>query len=338
MVAMKENKKIRKLLGGIVPLSILGFLLILFFTFVLHFENKTILRSVSLAPYPNGISLKTIMDGKYQKNLSKWITDNFYGHSIIVKCHNQIEYSVFNDANGDWILGKNGYLYSKSQTQNFVGGGRDAGAVAEAYDTYAKNVYQLQLKLKQNGKDFFYIINPIKAEIYPENLPWYERIVEERNTKRNLNDSELLHRSFDKYGVNYFDTTDDLMEMKQEKDFDIFTKTGHHWTLTAVTNELNSIFANMKSVTPAIDYPVIDNRGIENKFFISDKDIFDIQNVFRGQLSKEYNMPIWDYAKKVIILYIYSEPVFSTRLWLLFIRARGSMLLIHSFTRNTLLI
>lgn len=109
----------------IAPIGILGFLVFLLLTFCIRFENKTVLNGVILTEYPSKVTLASVTHGEFQKNFGKWMTDNFYGHTVVVKCHNQMEYSIFHDGIGDWLVGRDGYLYSKSQTQMYTGGGME---------------------------------------------------------------------------------------------------------------------------------------------------------------------------------------------------------------------
>lgn len=284
----------------IVPIGILGFLIALLFAFMLRFENKTELINVPLSPYPDKITLKDLMSGEYQKKFGKWMTDNFYGHTKIVKSHNQIEYSVFKEGVWDGLLGQQGYLYAKGQTQVYTGGGYrwKENSQEAAYDDYAQKVYKLQTELKKKGKDFVYLLNPMKAEIYPEYLPWNEKIVEQCYANKGITETKMLLKSFNKYGVNYYDSTEDLKKMKQESDFEIFAKTGHHWTLSAAANEINSVFRNIQSLTPEMDYPLVEIKGTKDELFTTDKDLLLTLNIFRGKSSKEYLTPIKQYKNK----------------------------------------
>ncbi len=280
-----------KIINSIIPVVFLSFMLFLLITFTFRFTNKTNLIGVTLAIYPKDVTFKNFVDGSFQKSFEKWLSDNFYGHNSIVKLHNQIEYSIFHDGLGDWIQGSDGYLYSKSQTYSYIGGEVVNQKTLNEYDDYAKKVYQLQTNLTNNGKDFLYLINPIKAELYPEKLPWYEKIVMDKYASKGNTIKKALIESFQKYGINYYDTTDDLKLMKKSASFDIFSKTGHHWTLTAVASEMNQLFDNIASKTPFISYPSVDVVEITDNLFGTDKDALNLLNVIWPNLSDNYTSP-----------------------------------------------
>lgn len=129
-------------------------------------------------------------------------------------------------------------------------------------------------------------------------MPWNENIVLKKYKNEGLNDTELLTKSFDKYSVHYYKTTEDLKNMKQKNDYEIFAKTGHHWTLEAASKEINSIFQNVKNTTPDVEYPIINIKKTKDILYPTDKDIFELQNLFGGQLSQEYVTPVNQYVKK----------------------------------------
>ena len=138
-----------KVIYSIVPIVTITSLLILLIGFVLRLPNTKVLNGVGLAGYPSDISVHSFWNGDFQTEFGKWFSDNFWGHSEIVECHNQIEYGLFNDGSGDWIQGRDGYIYSKSQSYSYVAGERANWSSFEDYIEYAKSVAEMQDMLNQ---------------------------------------------------------------------------------------------------------------------------------------------------------------------------------------------
>ena len=166
----------KKYVYNIVPVTIIAFLNVMFFCFVLRLNNNTDLNGVTLAAIPTDTSIERIMDGSFQTEFGEYLSDNFYGHTDVVKCHNQIEYGVFEDGSGDIVQGKDGYLFSGSQTYSYVAGEKANAFSWDDYLTFADSVGKMQRLLSEQGKDFVYLLTPTKAEIYPDFLPWNLRM------------------------------------------------------------------------------------------------------------------------------------------------------------------
>ena len=304
----------KPLFGVILPVGIFAVLLILNMALLFRIPEKDKLVGVTLAPYPNELSFETVLNGEFQEKFGKWFNDNFAGQTRIVKYHNQIEYSIFKDGIGDWIQGKDGYLFSKSQTYNFTAGAKNKRFTWEQMEAYAKKILNFQTSLGFYGKDFLYIINPVKAEIYPDYLPWNERVLLKTYVNYGERNAELMKAAFDKYGVNYYDTTDDLKKMRMNNKYDVFSKTGHHWTLLATANEMNMIFQHVEGLgdeNGLLDVPTLDTT---DKVFETDKDILNLQNVYKGRLSDIYSSPLINYRNRIPMnVYLYGTS-FCTEL------------------------
>lgn len=285
----------KKYVQYVIPIISFCFLGCLLVMFIFRMADRGELIGVASVEYPSEISIRTLNNGKFQEDFGKWMSDNFFGHTKIVKIHNQIEYGLFGDGSGDWIQGKDRYLYSKEQTFGYTGGARSNTTNAEEYEAYAQSIYTLQENLKKQGKEFFYLVNPTKAQIYPEKLPWYEKIIAGHYAEDADSAERCLIRAFEKYGVNYYDTTEDLIKMRSSVDYDVFASTGHHWTFTAAANELNKLFDSMSFRTPSILYPKI-NIEVSDEFYNTDKDILYLQNVVYPVSSRRYTLPVIEYS------------------------------------------
>lgn len=263
----------KKMSSYILPLGVLGLLLFLLTATVFHLACG---EEAFLKTEPSGL-----MDGSLQKEWDAWFAEHFFGRSTAVSAHNQINYSIFGDASGKWICGKERWLFSMGQVENYLQMEGEIPGEAE-YDAYAKKVARMQAALAEAGKDFAYILTPNKVEIYPEKLPWYARAILGREVVEGEGSHARLVEAFNRNGVHYYDTTKDIVQMKSEAGFDVFARTGHHWTFTACAKEMNSIFQGISPVTPNISYPQVNVVGITDELCTYDQDILNAQKVWFG--------------------------------------------------------
>lgn len=289
---------IKSALDKMVSFSI--FMLLFFFLvmFLLRITSKDLLYGVTLSHYPRIDSFEDIWNGTFQKEWEKWFSDNFYGHTFIVKCHNQLEYSVFHDGNGVWIQGKDGYLFNGEQTYSYVAGVYGNTYTRNELDEYAKDLAELQARMEKKGKGFLLLLTPYKAEIYPEYLPWNDRILFKKYANEGQSIHDLLLESLNKYSVKYYDITSDLISMKESEKYDIYSKTGHHWTLTAAVNELSRLAQNCIDIQNISDWPCIEMTDVEKGLYETDQDSLKLQNVFFPDLSDCYFQPEINYPKR----------------------------------------
>ena len=294
----------------LIPLLLFGGLIILCVLYILRLPNTVILRgSISSESYPNGISFDSVWEGVWQRQFEKYFSDNFYGKPTTVKCHNQVVYSIFNDCSGDWIQGKDGYLFPKYISQDVAYAGFLENNNYYELTAYANKVAQLQHVLRKQEKDFLYVLSPVKTEIYPDYLPWYLRLSYNRYSNLDNSRHRLLIRAFEEAGVNYYDATEDLMNIRGNPVFDAFSKTGMHWTLTATAIEMQKMFESIGERLQYTNLPRIQITEITNDFYDIDKDILYAQNVYIPKVSDHYTSPIISYDESEDSLFLFGTSM-----------------------------
>jgi len=168
----------------------------------------------------------------------------------------------------------------------------------EECEEFARKVLDMQTALQDAGKEFVYLLTPNKVEIYPEYLPWYEQVIIKHCYREEDSAHARLVRAFDKYKIHYYDTRKDMMDMKNQAEFDVFAKTGHHWTFTACAFEMNKIFEGISPMTPGIDYPQINVAGLSDELCHYDMDIINTQNVWvKHNEDVRYQSPVLEYPR-----------------------------------------
>jgi hypothetical protein len=186
------------------------------------------------------ISLKDILNGKFQTGFEKFFNHKLRGRSIMSRVYNQILYSVFQSTTNNSILvGKDGYLFEPWYPQAYLNEPSE-DQLHVLYDKMAI-LASLQKTLKETGKSLFIIITPSKASIYPEYLPDdYHKYAEIKNISGEYSQNfyEYFISQAGNMGLNYFDYHDAFFELKNE--VELFSKGGTHWNGIAVFEYFNA--------------------------------------------------------------------------------------------------
>ena len=89
MLTDDEEKHMTRSVAGrgalLLPVCLFGFLLVLLAGVLLRLENKSTLFNVTLASKPE-YTAAGFIEGSYQNAWDKWLQDNFYGHTAVIKC------------------------------------------------------------------------------------------------------------------------------------------------------------------------------------------------------------------------------------------------------------
>ena len=155
---------------------------------------------------------------RYSEKIEAYFNDNFGFRDFLVRCKNQIEYTLFRKS-VNLTIGKEGWLYSKSRVENM--------GLERKTDEEFERVYQGLMRtnryLKERGIQFIIIPIPDKNIVYPEYLP--DRIPRQPAKSAFTRYLELLQRNKDLQVVNVMQ----LLKQQKQK-YVMFPKTDLHWT------------------------------------------------------------------------------------------------------------
>ena len=117
----------------------------------------------------------------YLQNYETYFNDNFGFRENFIKLANTIDVKVFNiSSNSNVILGKNNYLYSSEETNDY---NKINTLTNEQINTILNKLSYFQKMLAERGIDFVFTVAPNKSTIYPEFMP-YESL--NKNGQNNL--------------------------------------------------------------------------------------------------------------------------------------------------------
>ena len=173
------------------------------------------------------MTLADILNGNWQALFEEYFAEQIKIREYLIPVRNQIMYQLFSTSpNKNIVIGKNGNLYEEEyicyELQIYP-----AMTSAEVENL----VYKLKLLknlLEQKNKSLFIYITPSKARVYAEDIPEiYKMIspdVKEESTY------SLFIDDLEESGIAYYDSTLDVIELKKNVAYDVFPKTGTHWS------------------------------------------------------------------------------------------------------------
>lgn len=272
-----------------IPITWAGVTFWLFLCFILSIPGK------AGADASNTVTIGSLMDGSCQAGVQKWFDENFFGRDFITKCYNQFKYSVIHEGTNGWMIGKDGFLFSVDQTETWALG-ENSASEPNAFEAYAKDIHILQESLNKYGKDFIFLLNPVKAEICTEYLPSRYRFLADRYYygADEAGNKKLLIAALEKYGVNYMDMTKDIRQLWESGETRAFYSTGHHWSIDAAVESVNAVFDRLRDTTQ-LSVPHVIVHGKTDDVFDKDLDLYALQNIFKGRKDRTYHTPLISY-------------------------------------------
>ena len=302
------EKKIFCTLFILIPLLIL-----ILFVFRID-DNQILIGDLNAKEYPI-INKEQILNGEYQTQWGEWFSENFPLKKTLTKTFNQWKYSVFNELSGDWIVGKDHYLFSKSQSSDFCKGSNNF--TYQQYDAYASKIAKVQENLIKEGKAFAYLINPVKAQIYYDFLPTQYQYIGNKYSEASNSDYKMLVDALKRHNVIYYDTTEDLKLLRETSNYPVFYKTGQHWNVYSCALAMNKFFDFLETEY-MLDLPKIKIDSInENSLDPIDQDIYSLANLWNGYKEEMYfttNRSYENKSNKCLFLFgtSFGEEIFTS--------------------------
>jgi len=292
---VQQNRQ--KLIRVILPAGIFLLLLLLFVPFILGSREQKPMQYIIAAPFPEDVSIESVLSGKFQDDFGEWMRNSFWGRTAGERLKNQIVYSVFRDSSEGFSQGKDGYLFYKEFLESSVGvpDSISVSKVVTDYDLYASEVKELQDHLKQDGKDFVLILNPNKYQIYPDKLPWYQKILLKKNLTYATEEQKLI-QALDRYKVSYYETANELKDMRAENRFPVFCNTGFHWSLAASAGAMHNILETLNTDDSFHKYKNIEVTRLAERDNETDKDVINAFQLPFSYIGDRYVQPEIEYS------------------------------------------
>jgi hypothetical protein len=158
----------------------------------------------------------------FQNKKEKFVEQNFGFRNYYVLLNNQVDYSLFRKANVEKVVvGKGGFLYEANYIDAYFG---NNFAGEEKLEAHFKKIKDLQDLLKEKGICLEVVFAPGKASYYPEFIP------DSWRSEKKLNNYEYCASLCRKLDIRHMDLNAWFMNQKDYTPYDLYPKTGIHWS------------------------------------------------------------------------------------------------------------
>lgn len=208
------------------------------------------LKGYSIEKERPTLSYKSYVDGTFQRDFEEYNRQHFGFREWALRLYNQYIWTCYHKTFNGWIdIGKDDWLFETEFVQDHYESmmykyTNDSLEMKKNLDNLAEGLCKLQEILKQHGTYIFVNMIPGKDVIYPEYLP--------ENTKYFRPDGihayDYFKKRFDELGVNYIDNVELFKQMKDSVDYQLFPKTGTHWSNIAATHAFDTIIRYMENL------------------------------------------------------------------------------------------
>lgn len=240
---MNKNK-----LYKILFISIIATLTIMFVqTFTHLFSLKSLKGAENNVEMPS-LTFDTYKNGSFQTDFDQYTRSNLGFREWLLRLYNQYIWSFYKKTYNSYVfLGKEGWLYESEFVQDHYESlmykyTNDTSEMKQRFDTEVLRLWKVQELLKEHDIYIFVNLIPGKDYIYPEYLPenqWFKH-------PQGLHAYEYYKSKFDELGVNYIDNVEVFRKIKDSVDYQLFPKTGTHWTNIAAAHTFDSIIKYME--------------------------------------------------------------------------------------------
>lgn len=155
-------------------------------------------------------------DKRLYSQFEDWYKDRIKGRERAIRLWRRINFNMGIILDEDLFLGKNNWLFSKSNRIIELKDGKQKMQEVAALQSYCE---------KQNTK-FVLLVAPTKESVYLDEFPESER----KNIKSYEYWNSALQKLADDAGINYLNVFDKLMDSKKQRLHDVYFPDDHHWS------------------------------------------------------------------------------------------------------------
>ena len=218
------------------------------------------------------LTLTTWVDDSFQASAEKYLNQGFGFRNWFVRLHNQVYYSLFNEAKANGVIvGKEGYLYEGNYIKAYYG--RDF--IGDSLISEKVNRLKfLQDTLTSFGKNLLIVLAPGKGNFYPEYIPDYLK-----GEKSKTNYGSLIKVATEN-GLQLIDFNAWFVSQKNKSEYPLYPKTGIHWSRYAMDLVIDSLLSYIehKRNIDLADFNIGQPR-LSEKLIGPDRDIEDGMNL-----------------------------------------------------------
>jgi hypothetical protein len=218
------------------------------------------------------LNLRSWLTGRYQEKKDDYVNQEFGFRNYYVRLNNQLDMELFNKSNAaKVVIGKGGFLYEVDYIEAYFGKnfvGKDL--LTERF----KKLKELQEILSAQGILLEVILSPGKASFYPEFIP------KEWTSKKQLSNYEFAASLCKYFKIDYIDFNAWFVQQKDFSLYDLYPKTGIHWSNYGSLIAMDSLRKHIEKRTGLnLRDIVINNVSFSDTLRNPDEDIGEAMNL-----------------------------------------------------------
>jgi len=242
-------------------------------------------------------------EGNFQQQIANGLNDHLPSRNLLVRTHNQLEYSLFHRVNAHGFMeGKNGYLYQRYYIHEYLG---HYFIGQQTLDEKLEKLKFLQDTLRKKKVFLLPVIEPGKASYFPEHIPgrFYKM-------GESLSNYTYIKRRMKELGINHIDLNELFIQWKDTSRHPLFPRHGMHWSLYGVGHAIQPLIHGIEEFTgkplPGVSISKIE---VNDQEWSSDYDIGTLMNLLWRMPSETLAYPSYAYdhsrgekVKNVLVL------------------------------------
>lgn len=187
------------------------------------------------------ISVGALLDKDIYPKIENFYNDHFAFRGWLIKSKNWVDYRIFRVSPSSQVhIGKDGWLFLKETIPSYL---KVECGEKESMRTLAKQLHDMERITQSSGKEFYFIVAPNKATIYPEHVG-----IERPDTGCGKSRYDLLLEAFSEYPVNGFIRLDELL-IRAKGERQLYFKTDTHWNGAGTAIAAKTMLRNISRFT-----------------------------------------------------------------------------------------
>ena len=188
------------------------------------------------------LTLDNFYNGSYQHSLENDLRFGFGFREVLIRLYNQYLWDFYHKSsnytvmvgNDDWLFGRDEVVnYYQSAMYQYT---NDRDVMKRQFDLEAQRMYKVQNILQEYDIFLFVSMLPAKTFVFPEYLPENPGL-----SLKPFHGFQYYPHVFDSLGVNYIDIEQIFENSKGNTDYQLFPKSGKHWTNVASAHAFDTI-------------------------------------------------------------------------------------------------
>jgi len=224
------------------------------------------------------LSLKTVLDGTFQRYFERTFLKGSSLYGTLVKGDNQVSLSLFGQASENpksrVLLGRGGHLLERAYLPAF---NRQSVPTKRRLEGIVERLVKLKAALEAQGKVFVLLITTNKPNFYPELVPERYRVP---HAQERAGGYEVFRQLLKERGVEPFDSRTFLRQLQKEVDLPLFAPTGTHWSQYAACRVAAALTAQIaQALRRPLNQFSCELKGSPQEPSEQDQDLLKIANL-----------------------------------------------------------